>query len=437
MHRNGAFNLQESYVFFGVWRVGAPQAEPRADPHRDKYEFGTPDGYRYFLEKGPLSEIDATDFGWDPPFWNDLRAHPDYDDFWKARNLLPHLKNIRAACLVVGGWYDTENLYGALETYRSIEALNPRLENTIIMGPWLHGAWEYLPGDQLGDDVIGFETSMAYRELAVEFWRHHLKGGPRPALPEALVFETGADRWRRFDAWPPREARPTALYFREDHGLSFDPPAGAGADEMPSDPDKPVPYTYKPLADYWHAGYMAEDQRFVASRPDVLVYRTAPLTEDVTIAGPVEVELQVSTTGTDADFVVKLVDGYPGDEPGTPRGEPDPAGHQQLLIRGEPFRGRYRNGDDRPQPFVPDEVATIRFTLDDVFHTFQRGHQIVIHVQPSWFPFVDRNPQTFVPNIFDAKRADFVKATQRVHWSAAAPSKITVNLIVAPDAVAK
>jgi uncharacterized protein len=444
MHRNGAFALHEAFSFLG--RVDRPRPSPTSE--REGWpviDFGTPDAYQYFLDVGPLSELGPAQFGAEVPYWKDLVAHPDYDDFWKARNILPRLRGVRAAVLVVGGWYDTEDLYGALETYRSIEAQNPGARSSLVMGPWKHGGWMG-PGDKLGDGDFGFPTGPGFVELMLAFFKHHLKGGPAPSVAEALMFETGANRWRAFPAWPPREAREALLYLREGGGLSREaPPAGgdpaAAADEFVSDPARPVPYTQSPETGYWSADYMSEDQRFAARRPDVLVYQTPPLEEDVTIAGPIEAELYVSTTGTDADWVVKLVDASPGKLPGWTRrdledGRPD-KGARQILVRGEPFRGRYRDGLDAPRAFVPGQVAKVAFRIDDVFHTFQRGHRIMIQIQSSWFPFIDRNPQTFVPNIYRAKRADFVKATHRVHRGGAAASKFLVRLLPAADAAPK
>ena len=436
MHRNGAFNLQLTFTFFS--RFGKPRPAPT--DHEDLWEpfgFGTPDAYQYFLELGPLSNVTADVFGADIAFWKEIAAHPDYDDFWKARNILPNLRNIRAATLVVGGWYDTEDLYGPLNTYRHIQEQNPRTPTSLVIGPWPHGAWNWMPGDKLGDDELGFATAERYRDLLLRFFVHHLKGGPDPKVPEAMIFETGADRWRTFDAWPPREVKPTAYYLREKGGLAAAAPTGAGADDYVSDPAKPVPYTAEPRTTKWETDYMAEDQRFVASRPDVLVYQTEPLDRDVTVAGPIEVSLWVSTTGTDADFVVKLIDVNPGRMQGWKQeddtaGKPNRGG-QQTLVRGEPFRGRYRDDRSAPKPFTPGEVVEIRFTLDDVLHTFQRHHRIMIQVQSSWFPFIDRNPQTFVPNIFEAKAEDFVKQTHTIHRAAGAASKVTLPVLPAAD----
>lgn len=436
-HRHGAFNLEMAFSFFAGF--GKPRPQPTDSEEWKPFEYRTPDGYQFYLDLGPLSEVDPTHFKGEIAFWKDIAAHPDYDAFWKERDILPHLRGIKAAVLTVGGWFDGEDLYGPLSTYRAIEAQNPRADNFLVMGPWPHGGWAKTQGEALGDAHFGFATSEAYRALELAFFKHRLKDGEDPRLPEAMAFETGANRWRRFDAWPPKGARQAALYLRGSSGLSFDAPDTPKGDEPAfdeylSDPAKPVPYTATPRNGHWSVAAMAEDQRFAAMRPDVLVYQTAPLERDVTLAGPLEAELFVSTTGTDADWVVKLIDVNPAEMPGHDKesGQPD-RGAQQTLVRAEPFRGRYRDGYDTPKPFTAGEVTRVRFAVNDVFHTFQRNHRIMIQIQSSWFPFIDRNPQTFVPNIFEAKRADFVKATHRVYRAGATASALRVTLLPAAD----
>jgi hypothetical protein len=437
-HRHGAFNLGMAFNFFSGF--GQPRPQPVASEEWKRFEHGTPDGYQFFLDLGPLSNVNAKHFKGDISFWNDLVAHPNYDAFWQSRNILPHLRNIKAAVLTVGGWYDTEDLYGPLRTYAAIEKQNPGISNTLVMGPWSHGAWKHTEGSELGDAQFGFKTSETYQELELAFFKQHLKDGPKAEVPEALVFETGANRWRRLDAWPPKQVRETRFYFQPKGQLASTAPTvgGESFDEYVSDPAKPVPYTQETDLG-WSKNYMTEDQRFASRRPDVLVYQTEPLAQDLTLAGPLEAELWVSTTGTDADWVVKLVDVNPGKLPGNRRGREDDGGgkedrgHQQTLVRGEPFRGRFRDSYSEPKPFKPGEVAKVRFVINDVFHTFKRGHRLQVQVQSSWFPFIDRNPQTFVPNIFEAREEDFVKATHRVHHSATHPSSLKVNVLPAAD----
>jgi hypothetical protein len=306
------------------------------------------------------------------------------------------------------------------------------------MGPWSHGGWVRTPGDKLGDADFGFAASEFYQPLELAFFKHHLKDGPDPRLPEALMFETGANRWRRFEAWPPREAKPRRLYLGAQGQLAFAAPTAQtpSFDEYVSDPAKPVPYTQE-ISQRWGKNYMAEDQRFVARRPDVLVFQTEPLSEDLTLAGPIEVELWASSSGTDSDFVVKLIDVNPGTMRGwtelDARAGKRDRGGQQTLVRGEPIRARYRDDPAQPKPLVPNEPTRLRVTLDDVLHTFQRGHRVMIQVQSTWFPFIDRNPQQFVPNIYQAKDSDFVRATQRVYHDAAHASAVTLPVLPKAD----
>ncbi|AGC45405.1 CocE/NonD family hydrolase [Myxococcus stipitatus DSM 14675] len=440
MHRHGAFNLALAFGFFSGF--GKPRPAPTASEDFSRFDYGTPDGYQFFLDLGPLGNADTKYFKGDVAFWKDVVAHPNYDAFWKERNILPHLKNIKAAMLVVGGWYDTEDLYGPLRTYAAIEKQNPGTANTLIMGPWSHGGWIRTEGSELGDAQFGFRTAETYQGLAEAFFKHHLKGGGAPEVPEALVFETGANRWRQFDTWPPKGLRGTKLYFQPKGGLSMQTPTGKGTTESfaeyVSDPAKPVPYTQE-LTTGWSKNYMTEDQRFAASRPDVLVFQTEPLTQDLTLAGPLEAELWVSTTGSDADWVVKLIDVNPGVLPGQKANDDDEKGAknrggQQTLVRGEPFRGRFRESYSEPKAFKPGEVTKVRFTINDVLHTFQRGHRVMIQVQSSWFPFIDRNPQTYVPNIYEAKETDFTRSFHRVYHSSAHPSFIEVGVLPALDA---
>ena len=352
------------------------------------------------------------------------------------------MNGMRAAVLVVGGWYDSEDLYGPLATYRAVERNNPRIRNSLVMGPWVHGGWSRTKGDQVGDVRFGWPTSAPFQaEVVLPFFRHHLKGGPDPGLPEAYVFETGANRWRRFDAWPPRGLQARRLHLRARGGLAFEAPPGGpddAHDAFVSDPKKPVPYTPR-MTPYWSKTFLAEDQRFAAMRPDVLVYETPPLEEDVTLAGPLRPRLWVSTTGGDADWVVKLIDVWPGKLPGKPKSrhpwrEPPDRGGQQTLVRAEVLRGRYRDSFEKPKPFVPGEVTPVSFEIPDVLHTFKRGHRIMVQVQSSWFPYVDRNPQSWVPNVFEAKEEDFVAATHRVYRSGAHPSHVEVGELPRLDA---
>lgn len=430
MHHHGAFVLGMAFNFFSSF--GKPRPEPTTE-RAEGFDMETRDGYRFFLEMGPLSQANEKYLNGEIEFWNRVTEHPNYDDFWQSRNILPHLKNIKAAVMVVGGWYDMEDLYGPLETYRAIEKQNPGTTNTLVMGPWRHGGWTRSSGESLGDAEFGFATSKWYREhVDLAFFKQYLKGEGDADLPEALVFETGADRWRRFDAWPPTDAELRRLYFHADQGLAWEPPGegdAAAADTYPSDPNKPVPYT-QAINTGWHPPYMTEDQRFASTRPDVLVYETEPLEHDLTLAGPLQVDLRVSTTGQDSDFVVKLIDVFPASHPDAEE-DRDKAvqGYRQELVRGDVIRGRFRDSYEHPAPFVPGEITRVAFKIQDVLHTFKKGHRIMIQVQSSWFPFIDRNPQSWVENIFKAEADDFIRVENTVHRSAENPSSIEVGVL--------
>ena len=429
LHHNGAFFLTQNFGFFYNF------AQRTEDPlHEDlkPFNFKTPDAYDFFLRMGPLANSVKLlkNLGTN---WSEFLAHPTYDDYWKARNIRPHLKNVHCAVMTVGGWFDAEDLFGPLETYRWTERLNPGITNVLVMGPWSHGGWGRGDGDKLGDVNFRAKTAEFYRQkIELPFFRRFLKGDTNYTPTEAHVFETGTHQWRRFDAWPPKQATPRTLYFHAKGGLNFKAPGDAqdAFDEYVSDPAKPVPYTLEHTAGY-PRGYPTHDQRFAASRPDVLVYETEPLEEDLTFAGPLQATLHVSTTGTDADWVIKLIDVYAGDFPDP---KPNPAyvamGGYQQLVRGDVFRGKFRNSFEKPEPFTPGELAKIEFEIPDLCHTFRRGHRVMIHVQSTWFPLVDRNPQTFV-NIPTAKSEDFKKATQRLHRGGKAASSLTVQVLPA------
>jgi putative CocE/NonD family hydrolase len=336
--------------------------------------------------------------------------------------------------MTVGGWFDGEDLFGALETYRSVERQNPGITNLLVMGPWAHGDWGgRKEGEKLGNVNFHSKTALFYREhIELPFFRHFLKGDTNSPLPEASVFVTGTDQWRRFDSWPPRTAREQTLFLHAGGRLDFSRPTenAEAFDEYVSDPARPVPFTLEVTTGY-PRGYPVHDQRFAASRPDVLVYETEPLDEDLTLAGPLKATLHVATTGTDSDWVVKVIDVY---DPDFPNPEPNPAyvvmGGYQQLVRGDVMRARFHNSFEKPEALIPGKVTKIEFTMPDVCHTFRRGHRVMVHVQSSWFPLVDRNPQTFV-NIATAKPEDFRKATQRVYRASNAASALTVQVLPA------
>lgn len=426
-HHNGALILPHMFNFMA--KFGRPRPEP-TKKFDHPFDYETPDGYNFFLQMGPLANANAKHFKDDVAFWNEALRHETNDEFWKTRNLRPHLKNIKPAVLTVGGWFDAENLFGALETYKTVEATSPGATNTIVMGPWLHGGWARGDGDALGDVRFNSKTAVFFREqIEFPFFQFHLKGKGDGKIPEAWMFETGTNQWRKYDAWPPKNAVARSLYFHAAGKLAMNArPESTSAgdyDEYVSDPAKPVPYFEKTVVGM-SPEYMVSDQRSNSRRPDVLVYTTDVLDADVTLAGKITANLHVSTSGTDSDWIVKLIDVYPDDFPDL---NPNPAGVRmggyQQLIRGEVLRGKFRNSLEKPEPFTPDEPTAVNFTLPDIYHTFRPGHRIMVQIQSTWFPLVDRNPQTFV-NIPAAKPSDFRKATQRVFRTAALPSRLTV-----------
>jgi len=430
IHHNGAFFLSQNFGFF--WWFELPSEDPLRDAGR-KFVFNNADGYDFFLRMGSLGNSESLHFKKRVPIWTEFLDHPNYDAYWQARNIRPHLKNVRCAVLTVGGWFDGEDLFGALETYRWTEKLNPGITNLLVMGPWTHGQWSHGPGNRVGDVDFHVKTGEHYREkIELPFFRQFLKGDTNRFQPEAQMFETGTHRWRRFESWPPAQAAARTLYFHPGGRLVLgtpSPAADAGHDEFPSDPAKPVPFSQEVTTDY-PRGYPTHDQRFAASRPDVLVYETEPLEEDLTLAGPIQASLHVATTGTDADWVVKIIDVYPPDFPDP---QPNPAhlrmGGYQQLIRGDVMRSRFRKSFEHPEPMTPGQVTPVEFTLPDTLHTFRRGHRVQVQVQSSWFPLVDRNPQTFVPNIARAQASDFRKALHQLHRTPQAPSALTVRVL--------
>ena len=418
-HHNGALYLAHAFGFFSGF--GRDFTEPSSTAPAG-LDIDNHDGYDFYLRLGPVINTEKQYFRGQSAFWQELMEHPVYDDYWKSRNIRPHLKKIRPAVMTVGGWFDAEDLFGALEVYRNIEANSPGAYNILVMGPWAHGGWNGSDGDSLGNVEFHQKTAEFFREkIEFPFFAHFLKGKPDPKLPEAYVFETGRNEWARADAWPPRSAKPRSLWLGPGGTLSFEPAAASSPfDEYVSDPDRPVPAT-PGIASGMTREHMTDDQRFAARRTDVLTYQTAVLDHDVTLAGPVTPNLRVSTTGTDSDWVVKLIDVYPTG----PRAAM--AGYQQL-VRGELMRGRFRNSWEKPEPFTPGQPTRVEYVMPGVHHTFRTGHRIMVQVQSSWFPLADRNPQKFV-EIYHAKPEDFQKATQRVYRGGPEGSRIEVRIV--------
>ncbi len=423
-YHRGAFQLAANFGFFLFFHSQHDQpsaARPRIT------EVGTPDGYRWYLDAGPVGGLETKVKQAPEEIWEEYIKHTTYDAYWQARNLRPWIKDVKPAVLTVGGWFDAEDLFGALACARTLDRQSPDTDSHLVMGPWTHGQWAGGDGSRVGNAEFGSKTAAWFeQDVELPFFNHYLKGEAGPTLPKATVFETGTNQWRNFDAWPPKQAKPRSFYLESRGRISFSRPnATDGFDAFVSDPAKPVPYTQDISFDY-SAPYMTEDQRFAARRPDVLVYETAPLKEDLTLAGPIHPVLQVSTTGTDSDWIVKVIDVFPDDAPDPadcPRGWH--AGGYQMLVRGDAIRGKFRNSYTTPEPFVPGKPTQVAFTLPDVFHTFRKGHRLMVQVQSSWFPLVDRNPQTFC-DIPHAKPGDFHKAEQRVYHSADLPSRIEV-----------
>ena len=421
-HHNGAFFLTAAFDFYvNFWRN-----QPNT-PKREWFTHGTPDGYKFFLDMGPLTNADKY-FKGEVQYWEDMMNHGTWDKYYQDLNVLPHLHDIKPSTMIVGGWFDAEDLWGTLHTYKEIEKRNPNTHNTLVMGPWYHGQWAGT-GTNIGPIQWGSNTSEYYQQhIEAPFFEHYLKGIGTYNPPEAMVFLTGANEWRSFDHWPPREATEKRFYFADQGALSMvSSPQSSRTpyDEYVSDPDKPVPFTNEITTDFPRE-YMLEDQRFVSNRPDVLVYQTPVLENPVTIAGPLVAHLSVSTTGTDCDWVVKLIDVFP-DTLSTPRSLRSEAtlGGYQMMVRGEVMRGKFRNNYTNPEPFVPGKITTVEFELPDIFHQFKPGHRIMIQIQSSWFPLVDRNPGTFT-DIYHARASDFRKTTQRVYHSYEHPSYLKV-----------
>ncbi|HNB74296.1 MAG TPA: CocE/NonD family hydrolase [Acidobacteriota bacterium] len=424
-HHNGAFYLIDFFRFY--YAFGQPRPKPTIE-RSPNFEYGTPDGYKFFLELGPLTNINAKYYKNKVAYWNEASQHGTYDEYWKARNVLPHLKNVKPAVMTVGGWFDAEDLYGPLHIYDAVEKNNPGRFNMLVMGPWYHGGWARTDGENIGSISFAQKSALHYREqLELPFFNFHLKGKGAINLPEAAIFNTGANQWRAFETWPPKNLQEKSLYFHPNGRLSFEPPTSNDKntfDEYVSDPAKPVPFTNEITNDRSRE-YMVEDQRFAARRPDVLVYQTDVLPEDVTLAGPMQAELFVSTTGTDSDWIVKVIDVFPDDEPDNGAVK---MGGYQMLVRGEVMRGKFRNSYEKPEAMKPGQVTRVPVPLQDLCHTFRKGHRLMIQVQSSWFPLVDRNPQKFV-DIYNAKESDFQKATQRVYRAKQTASRIKVGVL--------
>ena len=422
-HHHGAFFLPHAFNFLAVFGRVREGLEQKWGP---RFDHGTPDGFAFFLALGSLANANLRYLKGEIPFWNEIVAHPNRDEFWQARDLLPHLHAVAPAVMTVGGLFDAEDLYGPFQIYARVEAENPDVFNVLVMGPWSHGGWARTDGDRLGNVSFGEATSAWYqREVEKPFFDHFLKGEGEHGLPEALIFETGRNRWRRFDSWPPPTTK--AELFLADNGALVEtrPTARKAYDAFISDPAHPVPYTEEITTGMTKA-YMSDDQRFAGRRADVLVYQSEPLEAPLTMAGDLVADLWVSTSQRDADWVVKVIDVFP-DGSATPDEGVRPGqalGGYQMMVRSEVIRGRYREDYAKPKPFTPGRATHVELPLQGLLHTFEPGHRVMIQVQSTWFPLVDRNPQSWVDNIFEAEADDFVAAEHRVWRDDTHPSAL-------------
>ena len=459
MHHNGALFLAQNFAFFRGFGQPRPVPTSSGDYMRDWKGSIPSDGYDFFLDAGGLKEVAdlyEKNLGIRIKFWDQMMAHPNYDQFWKDRNLLPMLKNIKCATMTVGGWYDNEDLYGALNTYKAIERQNPGIFNVLVVGPWDHGGWSWRDGDWLGTAYFTEKTGQTYRQnFELPFFNHFLKDkGDVSQIKEVNFFDTGAHKWLSFANYSPSIVKETSLFLTPNGGLSFTLPRSASAyDEYISDPWNPVPYTQKIVrtapANFasYPRDFMTEDQRFASRRPDVLVYQTEPLTADITVAGDIKPSLFIASSGTDSDFIVKLIDVFPDDYqfPATGKtllnGQPErikppeefissifQPGRYQMLLRGEPMPARFRNGLEKAEALTPNTPAKLSFVMPAIAHTFKKGHRITVQIQSTWFPLVARNPQKFMTNYKQATAADFQKATERVYYGGTTASAIVLPI---------
>jgi uncharacterized protein len=425
-HHNGAFRLSYGFEYSTMMETGKTNF---------KFDFDLFDTYEWYLRLGALSNANAKYIHGTLPTWNDFVAHPNYDEFWK-REAMPYvLKKPTVPNLNVGGWWDQEDFYGPMKIYEILEKNDTNHLNYLVAGPWNHGGWAVGPGNSLGAIPFGSDTGGYFRQKIEAAWfAYWLKDKGNLPLKKALLFQTGSDTWTKFDAWPPKEATARELYFHENGKLSFDAPEASGSqafDSYVSDPAHPVPYRHRPIDMTYptdHRGgwptWLVEDQRFVDNRPDVLTWQTDELKDDVTLAGQVTAKLFASTTGSDADWVVKLIDVYPENYP-----QDWKLSGYELMIADDVFRGRFRNSFEKPEPLTPNAVTPFTIDLHTANHVFKKGHRIMVQVQSTWFPIIDRNPQKFVPNIFEAKESDYQKATQHIYRTKESPSGVVVSIV--------
>ncbi len=425
-HHNGAFRLSYGFEYAAMMETGKTNFQ---------FQFDKYDTFEWYLGLGPLSNANKLYFHGTLPTWNDFVAHPNYDAFWQKQAFAPYFKDLTLTVpnLNVAGWWDQEDFFGPMKVYELLEKHDTKHNNFVAVGPWNHGGWARSDGTKLGSVDFGSNTSAYFRErIQAPWFAYWLKDKGTQPLKAAMTFETGANKWRTWDAWPPREGvSARKLYFRGDGKLSFEAPGEKreAFDSYISDPANPVPYRTRPVEETYSEGsrwytWLLEDQRFVQQRPDTLSWATEPLTDDVTVAGDIVAHLFASTTGTDSDWIVKFIDVYPE------RFEPDhKMGGYELIISDEVFRGRFRKSFEKPEAIVAGEVTPFTIDLHTNDHVFLKGHRIMVQVQSTWFPVIDRNPQKFVPNIFEATAEDYQKATQKIWRTAEYPSNVELPVV--------
>jgi hypothetical protein len=423
VYHNGAFFLMDNFGFYGFFD------HPRTGPQKEYPPVAKNlkvSNSNFYSKIEPIGLVNEKYFNRQSKIWNEITEHNTYDSYWKARNIRPHLQNVKPAVLVVGGWFDAEDLFGPLHTYEAVEKQTPNNDCRIVMGPWTHGAWSRKDWTSYSTYSFDSNTADRFKEIEFGFFEFYLKGKGEFKQSEAYAFVTGSNEWKEFSSWPPKEAESVSVFLQSGHQLSLS--AGqyeASSDEFTADPEKPVPYT-ETYRGSRNNDYMGADQRFAFNRPDVLSYQTEPLDNDMTFAGPIDVKLYFSTTGTDADLIVKVIDVHPEDSQNP---KPNPKNlylpGMQQLVRGDVLRGKFRTSLESPQAFVPNAPTEVNFRLNDICHTFKKGHRIMVQVQSSWFPLVDLNPQIFT-DISNAKKEDFGKATHKIYTGQKYQSKVTM-----------
>ncbi|HEV2315185.1 MAG TPA: CocE/NonD family hydrolase [Candidatus Acidoferrales bacterium] len=426
-HHNGAFRLSYGFEYAAMMETG----KTNFIFHFDKY-----DTYEWYLALGPLANVDKNYLHGELPTWEDFVNHPNYDSFWQKQAFYPYLKDMHLTVpdLNVAGWWDQEDFYGPVKIYETLEKHDTDHLNYLVVGPWNHGGWARSDGESLGRIKFGSATSKYFRaNVQAKWFAHWLKDKGELPFKKALTFQTGANQWVPFDAWPPTSnVTEKKLYFQSGGKLSFDAPEETGAeafDSYISDPAHPVPYRHRPVEETYGPGshwytWLVEDQRFVDSRPDTVNWSTGALDQDVCVAGDIVAHLYASTTGSDSDWVAKLIDVYPEEY----AAEPSMGGYE-LMIANDVFRGRFRNSFEKPEAIVPNQVTPYTIDLHTNDHCFLKGHRIMVQVQSTWFPIIDRNPQKFVPNIFKATASDYIKATQRIYRSRKYPSNVEIPVM--------